>query len=156
MLYLDTVNILKHLWIICLTNQSIMTQNMFLFVTSSHIQSCIITINFIQSCVCAKSLLLCLTLGEPMDSSLLGSSVHGDYTGKNTGVGCEALLQEIFPTEGSNLHLLCLLHWQASSLPLGPPEKPIWRYICDIQRFTIVNFIRDPAAQKVMQETIIL
>ena len=30
--------------------------------------------------------------------------------GKNTGVGCHALLQGIFPTQGLNLHLLCLLH----------------------------------------------
>ena len=29
--------------------------------------------------------------------------------GKNTGLGCHFLLQEIFPTQGSNL---CLLHWQ--------------------------------------------
>ena len=27
-----------------------------------------------------------------MDCSLLGSSVHGDSPGKNTGVGCHALL----------------------------------------------------------------
>ena len=26
-------------------------------------------------------------------------------------------------TQGSNLHLLCLLHWQAGSLPLAPPGK---------------------------------
>ena len=44
--------------------------------------------------------------------------------GKNTGVGCHALLQGIFPSQGSNLHLLRLLHWQVGSLPLGPPEKP--------------------------------
>ena len=31
-----------------------------------------------------------------------GSSVRGDYPGKNTGVGCNALLQGIFPTQGSN------------------------------------------------------
>ena len=31
-----------------------------------------------------------------------GSSVHGDSPGKNTGVGCHALLQGIFPTQGSN------------------------------------------------------
>ena len=31
--------------------------------------------------------------------------------------------QEIFPTQGSNLHLLCLLHWQAGSLPPAPPGK---------------------------------
>ena len=31
-----------------------------------------------------------------------------DSPGKNTGVGCHALLQGIFPTQGSNLCLLCL------------------------------------------------
>ena len=31
-----------------------------------------------------------------------GSSVHGDSPGKNTGVGCHAPLQGIFPTQGSN------------------------------------------------------
>ena len=31
-----------------------------------------------------------------------GSSVHGDSPGKNTGVGCHALLQGLFPTQGSN------------------------------------------------------
>ena len=46
-----------------------------------------------------------------------------DFPGKNTGVGCYFLLQGIFPTLGSNL---CLLHWQAVSLPLshqGSPNK---------------------------------
>ena len=37
-----------------------------------------------------------------------------DSPGKNTGSGCRLLLQRIFPTQGSNLHLL---HWQADSLP---------------------------------------
>ena len=37
-----------------------------------------------------------------MDSSPAGSSVHGDSPGKNTGVGCHALLQGIFPTQGLN------------------------------------------------------
>ena len=35
------------------------------------------------------------------------------YTGfsvNNTEVGCHALLQGILPTQGSNLHLLSLLH----------------------------------------------
>ena len=41
--------------------------------------------------------------------------------GKNTGVGCHALLQGIFPTQGLNPRLLHLLHWQAGSLPLVPP-----------------------------------
>ena len=48
----------------------------------------------------------CPTLCDPMDCSPPGSSVHGDSPGKNTGVGCHALLQGIFPTQGSNPHLL--------------------------------------------------
>ena len=43
--------------------------------------------------------------------------VHEDFPGKNAGVGCHILLQEIFPTQGSNLH------WQVGSLPLAPPRK---------------------------------
>ena len=39
-------------------------------------------------------------------------------------MGCHAFLQGIFPTQGSNPHLLCLLHWQVCSLPLAPPGKP--------------------------------
>ena len=56
-----------------------------------------------------------------MDCSLPGSSAHGDSTSKNTRVGCHVLLQGIFSTHGSNPCLLCLLHWQVGSLPLGPP-----------------------------------
>ena len=47
-----------------------------------------------------------------------------NFPGKNTGVGCHALLQGIFRTQGSNPSLLHLLHWQALSLPLAPPGKP--------------------------------
>ena len=39
-----------------------------------------------------------------------------DFPGKNTGMGCNFLLQGTFPTQGSNPHLL---HWQACSLPLS-------------------------------------
>ena len=42
----------------------------------------------------------------PMDCSSPGSSVHRDSPGRNTGVGCHALLQGIFPTQGSNPGLL--------------------------------------------------
>ena len=37
-------------------------------------------------------------------------------------MGCHFLLQGIFPTQGSNLHPLCLLHWEADSSPLAPPR----------------------------------
>ena len=45
------------------------------------------------------------------------------YLSKNTGVGCHALFQETVLTQGGNLGLLCLLHWQAHSLPLVLPRK---------------------------------
>ena len=77
----------------------------------------------VHVCVSAKSLQSCLTPCDPMDCSPPGSSVLGDSPDKNTGVGCHALLQGIFPTRRSNPCLLCLLHWQAGSLPLEPPGK---------------------------------
>ena len=43
-----------------------------------------------------------------MDHSLPGSSVHQIFPGKNTGVGCHALLQGIFPTQELNLSLSTL------------------------------------------------
>ena len=46
--------------------------------------------------------LSCLTLCNPMDCIPPRSSVHGDSPGKNTRVGCHAVLQGIFPTQGSN------------------------------------------------------
>ena len=47
----------------------------------------------------------------------------GDSPGKNTGVGCHALLQRLFPTQGSDPSLLHLLHWLLGSSPLAPPGK---------------------------------
>ena len=43
----------------------------------------------------------CPALCNPMDCRQPGSSVHGDSPGKTTRVGCHALLQGIFPTQGS-------------------------------------------------------
>ena len=45
-----------------------------------------------------------------MDFSLPAFSAHGDSPGKDTRVGFHALLQGIFPTQGSHLYSLCLLH----------------------------------------------
>ena len=48
-----------------------------------------------------------LTLRDPIDCSPPDSFVRGDFPGQNTGVGCHALLQGIFPTQGLNsgLHI---------------------------------------------------
>ena len=55
----------------------------------------------------AKSLQSCPTLYDPIDGSPPGSSVHGDFLGKNTGLGGHALLRGIFQlrdqTQGSSI-----------------------------------------------------
>ena len=43
---------------------------------------------------------VCLTLCDPVDYSLPGSSVHGIFSGKKTGAGYHFLHQGIFPTQG--------------------------------------------------------
>ena len=58
-----------------------------------------------------------------IDYSPPGFSVG--FPGKNTGVDCHALLQGIFPTQGSNLYVLHLLYWQSGYLPLAQPGKPL-------------------------------
>ena len=52
----------------------------------------------VRACLVPQS---CLTLCDPVGCSPAGSSVLGDSPGKNTGVGCHALLQGIFPIQGS-------------------------------------------------------
>ena len=47
-----------------------------------------------------------------------------DFPGKNTGVSCHFLLKGIFLTQGSNLRLSRLPHWQADSLPLAHLGSP--------------------------------
>ena len=59
-------------------------------------------VDWMHACMRAQLLQLCPTLYDPMDCSPPGSSDHGDSTGRNTGMGCHALLQGIFPTQGSN------------------------------------------------------
>ena len=58
--------------------------------------------------------------------------------GKNTGVGCHTLLQGIFQTQGLNLRFLCLLHWQAGSLPLVPPGSPNSHFIAYLSKYICV------------------
>ena len=55
---------------------------------------------------------------------------------QDTEVGCHALLQGIFPTQGQNSHLKHL-HWQVGSLPLVPPGKP--SYFCTNQLLVMGN-----------------
>ena len=65
-----------------------------------------------------------LTLCNCMDYSPPGFSVYR-ISKQEYWSCCHFLPQGIFLTQGSNLHLFYLLHWQADSLPLAPPGKPL-------------------------------
>ena len=66
-------------------------------------------------CLVARS---CLTLCNPMDCSPPGSSVHGIFPGRNTGVGCHFLLQGIFPA-----HISCIAGRFFTTEPPGKPRS---------------------------------
>ena len=100
---------------------------------------CVLNLIFIDT-----SLRVCFQILFVLSHSVVSSSLrpHGlqparllhpwDSPGKSTGMGCHFLLQEIFPTQGSNPHLPCLLlcrqilyllsHW--GSLPRKPLNSP--------------------------------
>ena len=81
-------------------------------------------------CMHDKLLHLCPTPCDPVDQSPPGSSVHGILQARTLEWVAIPSSRGIFPTQGLNLHLLRLLHWQAGYLPLAPPGKPyIYRLI---------------------------
>ena len=63
-----------------------------------------------------------LTLCDPVHCSLPGFSVHGILQARI--LEWVAMPSSRESSQGSNLCLLSLLHWQAVSLPLVPPGKP--------------------------------
>ena len=72
-------------------------------------------------CVCVKSLQSCVTLCDPMDCSLPGSSVHRILQARLLEwVAISCFGGSSRPRDQT----VCLLHWQAGSLPLAPPRKP--------------------------------
>ena len=86
------------------------------------------TASFSWECAVCLVTQLRLTLCDSMHCSLPGSSLHGDSPGKNTRVGCHALLQGIFPTEGSNPGLLhCRRILYQLSYPASLIENRIWK-----------------------------
>ena len=76
---------------------------------------------------------LCPILCGPTDYSPPGSSAHGIFQARILE-GVPFPVPVIFPTQGLNLSLLCLLHWQADFLLLAPPGKPICHVTKHIHR----------------------
>ena len=75
---------------------------------------------YICHCCCSVTK-LCPTLSRLHGLSPTRLLCLWDSPGKNTGAGCNFLLQGIFPTQESNSRLL---HWQAASLPLSHQRSP--------------------------------
>ena len=72
----------------------------------------------------AKLLQLCPTLWHLMDYSSAGSSVH---LLEWVAMLCSRGFSWPRDQRHRDMGLLCLLHWQAGSLPIAPPGKPINR-----------------------------
>ena len=98
--------------------------------------------------LCCLIAQLCPTLCHPVDCSPPGSSVHEDSPGKNTGVGCHALLHGIFPTQGSNpglphcrqilYHLSHqkrprIVDWVSYPFSRGSPRPRDWTHVSTLQ-----------------------
>ena len=93
-------------------------------------------------CMCAKSLHLPLTL-RPHGLKFSRLICSWDSPGKNAGVGCHALLQGIFLTQRSNLHLLWLLHCRRIIYHWAIAET-VYMYVCIyIYTHTHVYFLLD-------------
>ena len=89
--------------------------------------------------VCAELLQSCPALCNHMDCSSLGSSVHGDSPGKNTGVGCIACsrgssqrgIKPTFPVIPS---------LQADSLPLSYRGSPCHYRYSEVLNRSVVSY----------------
>ena len=109
-----------HDWLTCFGSQFItgvtVTQYKVSFRYPNHYCSDLFYFHYC-TCCCFLVPQLHPTLCNHMDCSPPGSSVHGDSPGKNTGVGCHALLQGIFPTQDRTRSP----ELQADSLPSEAP-----------------------------------
>ena len=86
----------------------------------------------------------CQTLCIPIDCSPPGSSVHGYSSGKNTGVGCHALLQGL-PNPGIKPRSPTS---QADSMLSEPPATDLINYACVTGAFLVEDSIKNQTKKK--------
>ena len=82
------------------------------------------TYALVYACMHAQ---LCPTLCNPWTVAHQASLSMG-FPRQEYWSGLHFLLQKVFRIHGSNPSVLCLLHWQAGSLPLAPHGKPIHEF----------------------------
>ena len=104
-----------------------------------------------------------------MDYGPQGSFVHGASPGRNTGVGCQALLQGIFPTQGSNPGLqhcrqilYCLSHHRGPNghnkhIQNIPPNRNGTHILlkCTWNTFQVRSYVRQLSKSQQIQDRVI-
>ena len=78
-----------------------------------------------MGCMCECVVAQSVQLFNSTECSLPGSSGHGDSPGKSTGMGCHALLQGIFLTQGLQPPFLYLLHCRQFLYILSHQGNPV-------------------------------
>ena len=76
-------------------------------------------------CACMPSPFSCVQLLVTLCIVARRAPLPMGFSRQEYWSACCTLLQGMFLTQGSNLCLLHLPHWQVGSLPLAPPGKPV-------------------------------
>ena len=108
-------------------------------------------------CVHAQSLSHVPLFCNLMNCSPPGSFVQGIFWARILECIAISFSRGIFPTQGQNphlLHLLCLLHWQADSLPLGKLEslcgdihpQRVWAHLQELRGFPGGSVVKNTPA----------
>ena len=102
-------------------------------------------------CVCAESLQSCLTLCDSMVYSPARLLCPWDSPGKNTRVGCHALLQGIFLTQGSShiSYVSCTGSW-------GLDHWATWKALKILQSLLIMGNRRCSKKIKLIHRVLVL
>ena len=115
-----------HIGYMHIVRHDLMTKQQKLYIyIYTHIYSHIYICVCVYAYLCAKSLQLCLTLCDPTGCSPPDFSVHGILQARIPEWVAMPSSRGIFPPQGLNPPLLCLLIWQAGSSPPVPPGKPM-------------------------------
>ena len=101
----------------------------YLHIIRSDLITWICYIHIVCVCVCVRARSVVSDFCDPMDCGSPGFFNPWDFPGKKTAVDFQfLLLQGIFLAQGSNPHLLSLLHWQVDPLSLSHLRSPFYIY----------------------------
>ena len=92
--------------------------------TKAHLSPCLGSpaLCYLPVCTCAQWY---LTLCNPVDGILPGSSVHGIFQARILELVAISYSRTSSQLRDKNSCLFCLLHWQADSLSLAPPASSL-------------------------------